>query len=174
MGNIFLETERLNLRQMDVDDFLELSLILKDREVMAAWEYDFTDKDVYGWINKNKELYERYGLGYFLLQEKSSGNIVGQAALMLDRINGEEYYEIGYILKRECWGQGYATEAAVGLAKYAKEKLCKDVVIFEIRPENNRSRRVAERLGAKECGSFIKNVRGKEMNHLIYKLFMVN
>lgn len=174
MGNIFLETERLILRQMDVDDFLELSLMLKDQEVMAAWEYDFTDVDVYGWINKNKVLYERYGLGYFLLEEKTSGSIAGQAALMPDSINGEEYYEIGYILKRECWGQGYATEAAAGLAKYAKEKLCKDVVIFEIRPENGRSRRVAERLGAKESGSFIKNVRGKEMKHLIYKLFMVN
>ena len=89
---------------------------------MAAWEYDFTDVDVYGWINKNKELYERYGLGYFLLEEKTSGSIAGQAALMPDSINGEEYYEIGYILKRECWGQGYATEAAAGLAKYAKEK----------------------------------------------------
>lgn len=96
------------------------------------------------------------------------------AALMPDNINGQEYYEIGYILKREFQGKGFATEAAKGLVEYGFENLKKDILIFEIRPENTCSRKVAERLGAFADGSFIKKVRGRSMEHLIYKLFMVN
>lgn len=47
MENIFLETERIILRKMTNNDFNELALILKNKEIMAAWEYDFEDKDVH-------------------------------------------------------------------------------------------------------------------------------
>ena len=45
-----------------------------------------------------------------------------------------------------------------------------DEVIAEIRPENKKSRRVAERLGMTISGSFVKTYKGKEMPHLIYVL----
>ena len=41
-------------------------------------------------------------------------------------------------------------------------------VIAEIRPENRRSRRVAERLGMQVTGEFVKRYHGKDMLHLIY------
>lgn len=174
MENIFLETERIILRKMTNNDFNELALILKNKEIMAAWEYDFEDKDVHEWIKKNNEYYNRFNLGYFLAVDKTTNKIIGMAALMPDNINGQEYYEIGYILKREFQGKGFATEAAKRLAEYGFKNLKKDILIFEIRPENTRSRKVAEGLGAFVDGSFIKNVRGRSMEHLIYKLFMVN
>lgn len=46
MQSVFLKTERLTLRYIIQDDFEELKAILRDKEVMHAWEYDFTDKDV--------------------------------------------------------------------------------------------------------------------------------
>ena len=63
---------------------------------------------------------------------------------------------------------GYATEGARASLAYAFERLGAERVIAEIRPENEASRHVAERLGMKTAGSFIKHYRGKEMPHLIY------
>ena len=66
MKNVFLKTERLTLRYITQDDFKELKAILQDKEVMYAWEYDFTDKDVQEWIDRNLELYKIYNLGFFI------------------------------------------------------------------------------------------------------------
>lgn len=102
--------------------------------------------------------------------ENVSGKVIGQAALMPDLIQGNKYYEISYILKKEFWHQGFAIEAVKTLTNYAFNTLKLNEVIFEIRPENLSSKRVAEKMNAKICGNFIKNVRGKKMIHLIYKL----
>lgn len=94
MQNVFLETERLSLRYITQNDFEELKIILKDKDVMYAWEYDFTDNDVQEWIDKNLEHYKKYNLGFFIMSENKSGNIIGQAALEPDTIEGKQYYEI--------------------------------------------------------------------------------
>lgn len=46
MGKIFLESENLIFREMEDNDFDDLAEMLKDKEVMSAWEYDFTDEDI--------------------------------------------------------------------------------------------------------------------------------
>lgn len=174
MSKIFLKTKRLFLKYITQSDFQELKSILQDGEVMYAWEYDFSDKDVQNWIDKNISLYKKYNLGFFLMLENTSRKVVGQAALMPDKIDGQQYYEIGYILKKEHWHKGYATEAAKALKNYAFNTLNIDEVIFEIRPTNISSRKVAENLNAQIQGHFIKHVRGKDMEHLIYKLSKEN
>lgn len=125
---------------------------------MYAWEYDFTDNDVQELIDKNLERYKKYNLGYFIMSENKSGNIIGQAALEPDMIESKQYYEIGYILKKEYWHKGYAIEVANALKEYAFNTLKLNEVIFEIRPNNLTSRKVAESLGTEICGEFIKNV----------------
>lgn len=170
MENIFLKTKRITLRYITQNDFEELKKILQDKDVMYAWEYNFSDEDVQNWINQNLDRYKKYNLGFFLIVENSSGTILGQAALMPDFINEHKYYEIGYILKKEYWHQGFASEAVKALIHYAFNTLNLKEVIFEIRPENSPSRKVAENFNAVICGDFVKNVRGKKMVHLIYKL----
>ncbi len=170
MNNYFLQTERLYLRKMDYSDFSDLAQMLKNPAVMYAWEYEFTDEDVKFWIDKNMDLYEKYNCGYFLACDKNTNEILGQAAIMPAEINGKKYYEIGYIFKQENWGHGYAFECAYALVKYAFNRYPEYEIIFEIRPENLPSRRVAERIGATVCGEFDKNVKNKLLKHLIYKI----
>ena len=170
MKRIFLETERCNLKYINQDDFEELKIMLQNTDVMYAWEYLFSDEDVQHWIDENISRYNEYGLGYFIIENKLTGEICGQAALMSDMIDGILYYEVGYILKKEFWHKGLATECAFALVNYAFHNLNLSEVIFEIRPDNVNSRKVAERLKAKVVGEFTKNVRGKKMIHLIYKL----
>lgn len=116
---------------------------------MYAWKYDFTDNDVQKWIDKNLEHYKKYNLGFFLMSENRTGNIIGQAALEPDTVEGKQYYEIGYILKKEYWHKGYATEVANALKEYSFNTLKLNEVIFEIRPNNLPSCKIAETLGLK-------------------------
>lgn len=170
MDKIFLETDRLIIKYITQNDYKELKDILQDSNVMYAWEYQFTDEDVQNWIDKNLMLYQKYNLGYFIVKEKLSGNITGLTALAPTNVNNHEYYEISYILKKQFWHNGYAFECAKSLIRYAFYRLNLQEIILEIRPENTASRKVAERLNARIAGSFTKNVKGKEMYHLIYKL----
>ena len=56
------------------------------------------------------------------------------------------------------------------MADIAFKNLNLKEVIFEIRPQNISSIKVAKRLGAKTTGRFIKKVGKKEMEHLIFTL----
>lgn len=167
---LFLKTNRLLLRYITQDDFEEIKSMLQDNEVMYAWEHCFTNEDVQAWIDRNLKRYRQYNLGYFILEHKLTGEIIGQAALVPDIIHGQTYYEIGYILKKRYWHKGYASEAAKFLINYAFNSLNLNEIIFEIRPSNLPSIKVAQRLNAKIFGQFIKNVNGTKMQHLIYKL----
>ncbi|MGH8259591.1 MAG: GNAT family N-acetyltransferase, partial [Steroidobacteraceae bacterium] len=60
--------------------------------------------------------------------------------------------EIGWAIVRDCWGRGYATEAAAATIDWAFGTLGWNEVIHTISPENGRSRRVARKLGSVNRG----------------------
>ena len=170
LTDIWGETKRLRLKKISFDDFNEIAEIMRGSNVQKIWEYYFSDADVNHWIKKCKNFYERYNTGYFLAQDKTTNNVVGQIGLMPDVINGIERYEIGYILKEEYEHNGFATEGAAFMADYALNKMHLSEVVFEIRPVNQKSINVAKRLGAVQDGSFIKKVKDNDMEHLIFVL----
>jgi RimJ/RimL family protein N-acetyltransferase len=60
--------------------------------------------------------------------------------------------ELGYTLDPAVWGEGFATEAAGCVRDYARDVLRLPYTISAILPQNARSRRVAERSGARAAG----------------------
>jgi RimJ/RimL family protein N-acetyltransferase len=60
--------------------------------------------------------------------------------------------ELSYTLDPAFWGQGFATEAVRRVLDYAHDVLRLRYAISAIQPQNARSRRVAERLGARAVG----------------------
>lgn len=170
LTDVWGETKRLRFKKISFDNFDEIAEIMRGSNVQKIWEYYFSDCDVHQWIEKCQKFYEQYNTGYFLAEEKSTNKIVGQIGLMPDVINGTVHYEIGYILKEKYEHNGYATEGAAFMADYALHKLHLNEVIFEIRPINQKSINVAKRLGAVQDGGFIKKVKDKDMEHLIFVL----
>ena len=63
--------------------------------------------------------------------------------------------ELGYTFDPAVWGQGYATEAACCVRDYARDVLGLSSVISAILPQHARSRRVAERAGARAAGQMV-------------------
>ncbi len=167
----FLQTPRLVLRQMTMDDLPALHRFMGNLRVMYAWEYAFTEEQVREWIARNIERYERDGAGYFLAVRRADQAPLGQAGLMRGEIAGRAAWELGWIFDEAYWGSGYATEAARALARHAFDTLGVPELWADIRPENTRSAAVARRIGMDATGeSFVKLVRGKEMVHDVYRL----
>lgn len=164
------QTKRLIFRKMNFDDFEEISKMLAQQSVKEVWGKKFTNKDVKKWIENCMGSYTNLGEGFYIMQNRENNDVAGQISLSQDTIEGEIFYEIGYILNEKYLSQGYATEAAKHMSEIAFEFINTDKVIFEIQPTNIKSINVAKRLGAKETGSFFKNVNGKKLKHKIYTL----
>ena len=81
---------------------------------------------------------------------RESGLLAGRAGLW--QPEGWPGLEVGWCLRREFWGRGYATEAAHTAVGYAFAALGQTHVISLIHPENARSIAVACRLGMKHEG----------------------
>ncbi len=144
---LILETSRLALRELSLDDLDFVSEMLAHPEVMHFWPQPYTRDEAADWIRRQQERYARDGFGYWLAVDKASGQPVGQAGLLRQELDGTVETGIGYILHRPFWGRGYATETAAACRDHAFCKLGKERVTATIRPENLASRRVAERIG---------------------------
>jgi ribosomal-protein-alanine N-acetyltransferase len=62
-------------------------------------------------------------------------------------IEGREEIEVAYMLAKEYWGQGFATEAAQAILKYGFEEMDLPRLVCVINPANRASARVAEKIG---------------------------
>ncbi len=67
---------------------------------------------------------------------KEDAAFIGQAGLTMQDIGGCRVSEIGYLLRRDCWHRGYATEAARACREYAFETLGLSEVWSIIRDSN--------------------------------------
>ena len=85
------------------------------------------------------------GYGQWVVEEKATGRFAGRLGFLNPA--GWPGFEIGWTLKREFWGKGYATEGARRALEYGFNELDKPHVISLIHPDNRASIRVAQRLG---------------------------
>ena len=85
------------------------------------------------------------GYGQWALERKEDGASLGRVGLW--NPPGWPGLEVGWKLAREAWGQGYATEAGEAAIEWTWATLDADRLISLIQPGNERSVRVAERLG---------------------------
>jgi RimJ/RimL family protein N-acetyltransferase len=131
---------------MNKNDIVDLSKILKDPEVMYAWEHTFSEKEIENWYNNQIERYNKNGYGYWAVILNKANEFIGQCGLLLENINGEELLGIGYLFNKNYWHKGYATEAALGCIKYAFEKLKENKIYVTIRINNILSQKVAEQI----------------------------
>jgi RimJ/RimL family protein N-acetyltransferase len=89
--------------------------------------------------------WELRGFGMFAVVERATGTFVGRVGPWLPE--GWPEFEIGWTLRSECWGRGFATEAANGCIEYSFTALQRFHLVSLIARENIRSIRVAEKVG---------------------------
>jgi RimJ/RimL family protein N-acetyltransferase len=153
-----LETERLVLRGWRDEDLDEWAVLCADDEVMRSLgrEAGLRREDAWREMAAFAGHWVLKGFGHWVLEERSSGALVGRAGLFFPP--GWPGLELGWTIARPCWGQGFAGEAAGAAAGWAQAELGAEHLISLIAPANERSIRVAEKLGMSEEGTTV--VRG--------------
>ncbi|HEX3872301.1 MAG TPA: GNAT family N-acetyltransferase [Pirellulales bacterium] len=145
--SIVLETSRLSLRQMTHDDLDFLATMLGDPEVMRHYPKCYSRDEARQWLDKQFGRYAREGHGFWLVIEKQTQAPVGQVGLLLQNVEGVDEREVGYMLHRPFWKQGFATEAARAVRDHAFANYECPRVISLVRPVNIPSQAVARRMG---------------------------
>ena len=144
---VITESPRLVLREFEPADLDALAAILADPEVMHFASGVFTREQSLERLESWIENYRRLGFGIWAVVDKQGGALLGLCGLAPQVVDGVDEVEIGYRFRRDAWGRGYATEAAVAVRIHGFEKLGLRRVISIIEPANVRSLRVAEKNG---------------------------
>ena len=165
---LILETERLLLREFVPDDVDALAAVLSDSETMRYYPAVLDRDGVAAWIERNRRRYTDAGHGLWAMVSKSSGEVIGDCGLTRQTVEEVDEIEIGYHVRRDLWGRGYASEAAGACRDYGFERLGAERLISLIRPENVPSRRVAEKIGL----TLWKEVVWRGLPHCVYVVRM--
>lgn len=144
---MWLETPRLVLREMTVDDFGALYDILSDAHTMAHYPAPFDEAKVRRWIAWNRDNYATFGFGLWAVTLKEDGRVIGDCGLTMQHINGVIKPEIGYHIHRVEQCRGYASEAAAKCIDYTFGHTPFGRVYAYMKHTNTASMRVAEHIG---------------------------
>jgi RimJ/RimL family protein N-acetyltransferase len=135
--------ERLSYRPISLDDLEPYAEFLADPEctryllVPGAHSRELSQS----LLERNVEEHDGT-IGMYTLHDGSE--LVGWAGFQRREITGAPEVELGWLVRKEHWGKGYASEAALELRKRGPQRL-----IHLIHLENAASIAVAKKLGAK-------------------------
>ena len=73
---MILETERTYLRKIEQSDFSALCKILRDKEVMYAYEHAFSCEEVQEWLDKQLKRYNEDGFGLWAVILKDTNEMI--------------------------------------------------------------------------------------------------
>lgn len=144
---VTLETERLVLRQFRESDLDVYAQICADPEVMqyVGAGQPLTRAEAWRSIATILGHWQLRGFGLWAVETKAHPQMIGRIGCW--QPEGWPDFELGWLLGRDHWGQGYAIEAARSSLRYAFETLARPQIISLIKPGNQRSINVATRLG---------------------------
>lgn len=167
-----LETPRLYLRPLTMDDFADFYEYAQDIEVSGPGMWTpYPDE------NTAREDFARllglysYGLMWWALEVKTTHKMIGRCQLAeYDPDDGRA--ELSYALNRHFWGQGYITEAARAVLQYGFDVLALNRISAQVFTDNEGSIRVLEKLGMVREGRLRQHrrTRGQPEDVYIYSI----
>jgi RimJ/RimL family protein N-acetyltransferase len=176
--HVYLETERLVLRQFTLDDVDNLVALDADPEVMhfitggRATPREVIEDDYLPWFLGYYERGERYG--FWAAIEKATGEFIGWFHFRPADGYPSDEPELGYRLRRSAWGKGYATEGSRALIRKGFTELGVRRVMAETMVVNTASRRVMEKAGLRLVRTFHQEwpdrIPGDEQGDVEYAL----
>jgi RimJ/RimL family protein N-acetyltransferase len=150
-----LETERLRLRAHALED-LEACCAMWADPVVTRYigGKPFPREEVWGRIQRYAGHWSLLGFGYWVAEEKDSGEFVGELGFADMKRNIEppldDIPELGWALATRWHGKGYATEAVRAVIGWGDRHFGPVKTACLIHPENVASMRVAEKCGYRE------------------------
>jgi RimJ/RimL family protein N-acetyltransferase len=150
-----LITERLVLRPWSVDDARSAMEVYSAAQV-ARWLVPVMDRvaDESGmrlvlqqWVAEDSRMTPP--AGRWAIERADDGSLVGGATLL--PLPPDDEFEVGWQLRPDAWGHGYATEAGKALARWAFDQEIEQVIAL-VRPANDRAASTVRRIGMQWVG----------------------
>ena len=160
------ETERLSVRRYslaDKDNFFSLS---GDEDVMRYIRAVQTREESEKFLKENIEFYSMHPqMGRWGVEEKLTGKFVGSFAIIF--IPGSGKIQLGYSLKKDEWGKGYATELTRAGLKYVFEVMKLPLIYAVTEKANEASQHVLQKAGFSKETEYNEN--NKELVRFIIR-----
>ena len=143
-----LESERLVLREFDLDD-AEFILELLNESAFVRFIGDKgvrTRADAREYLEKGPlDSYRRFGFGLYLASLRADGMPIGMCGLV--KREGLADVDVGFALLSRYWSRGYAAEAAAAVLDYGRRTLNLGRIVAIAKPDNQASLAVLEKIG---------------------------
>ena len=143
-----IETERLVLRRLDLDDTAFIFELVNDPD----WLRHIGDKNVRSLddaraylVNGPIDMYAKHGFGLFAVERREDGALIGMCGLI--KRDTLDDVDIGFAYLPAYRAQGYAREAAAATLAYARDVHGMKRVVAIVSPANHASARLLERVG---------------------------
>jgi RimJ/RimL family protein N-acetyltransferase len=143
-----LETDRLLLRPFQKSDLDDLAAFTSDEETMKFVSPPLTREQVSGIIDWFIAEWQRLGYGWFAVMNKRTKRLLGQCGLQcIEDEASSSTAELIFVIDRNAWGKGYATEAAGAVVKFGFETGGLEKIVAVTIIENAPSRNILKGLG---------------------------
>lgn len=144
-----LNTERLRLRQWWPADRAPFAAMNADLEVMQFFPETMNEAQSQAMADHCEALIAERGWGFWALEQREQKRFLGFVGLNIPNVMlpFQPCVEIGWRLRRDAWGNGYATEAAAAVLEFGFDNLELEEIVAFTSVLNYRSQAVMERLG---------------------------
>jgi ribosomal-protein-alanine N-acetyltransferase len=151
-----IETPRLLIRlyTLDDEDVAGLHRILADERVMQyiGGEPSTSIEQTRQRVQKRIDMQHDMGYSFWAVVEKATGDIVGDCGLFPIELDRKDI-ALGFYIRRDRWGQGFATEAARACLEFGFKEIKPTRIVALVHPENMVSLRVLQKLGMTHRGT---------------------
>jgi [ribosomal protein S5]-alanine N-acetyltransferase len=173
--SLIFYTDRLLLREFKEDDWPAVHQYGSDPEVVNYLPFGpNTEQETRTFLNSVlAEQKEQPRFSYnFALINRSDGKLIGSCRIKITTIEYKNEGEIGYILNRNYWNQGYTTEAAQKVVSFGFEQRKLHRIFATCDPANTASYRVMEKIGMQREGCLreYKIIKGIWRDCLLYSV----
>ncbi|MFS8082220.1 MAG: GNAT family N-acetyltransferase [Ginsengibacter sp.] len=175
MKPCIISTERLCLRRWIDSDSASFIKMNSDPQVMKYFPQLSTSAETMAMINRINLAFDINGFGLWAVENKITKEFLGFTGFMIPQF--ESFFtpcvEIGWRLKKESWGQGFATEAAKACLDYGFNKLGFNKIVSFTSSVNLKSEKVMQRIGMSYVVNFDHPKIEKEnklCRHVLYEI----
>ena len=152
---MIIETKRLILREMTLDDQQDIYNIVANEETMKFYRKELLSMYAQRWITWNLDNYKKYGFGLWAMILKDTGELIGDCGITIQNIDGELLPEIGYHINKNFWRQGYGKEAASAVRDWAFNNTKYDCIYSYMTSDNVPSYSLAASIGMRKIKEYI-------------------
>lgn len=171
---MLIKTERLLLREFVAEDWRAVYAYQNDPRYLEFYEWEHRrEQDVKNFVQRFIEQQQeaprlKYQLAIVL---PNSNKVIGNIGIRKREVKAY-HAELGYELDPREWHNGYATEAATAMLKFAFEELHLHRVMARVNANNHNSIRLLEKLGMRQEGRLREEefFKGRYWDTLVYAI----